>query len=387
MTSKTLFRSCGQTLSTKADIMSDARWMTSALALARRALGQTWPNPAVGCVIVNDGRVIGRGVTAPGGRPHAEPQALAQAAKSGVAGATAYVTLEPCAHHGKTPPCTDALIKAGIARVFCAMEDPDPRVSGRGIKALQDAGIEVHVGLHHEEARAVNAGFLSRIERGRPKITLKLAVSTDGRIATRTGESRWITGPAARRRVHLMRARCDAVLVGSGTARIDDPMLDVRDVGLADRKPVRAVADSSLSIPLTGRLAATAKNHPLWILHRADAPKDRAKALSDLGATPIEVADTDGMLSIGGAVRELATRGITRVLCEGGGRIAASLLSDNLVDEMAIFTAGKTLGGDGLPVVHGFGLEHLAEAPRFTLSGVSAVGADTLTWWQAASET
>lgn len=183
-----------------------------------------------------------------------------------------------------------------------------------------------------------------------------------------------------------MRARCDAVLVGSGTARIDDPMLDVRDVGLADRKPVRVVADSSLSLPLTGRLVATAEAHPLWILHRADAPKDRAKALSDLGATPIAVADTDGMLSISDAIQELAARGITRVLCEGGGRIAASLLSKNLVDEMAIFTAGKALGGDGLPVVHGFGLEHLAEAPRFTLSGVSSVGEDTLTWWQAISD-
>ncbi|MEM7056726.1 MAG: bifunctional diaminohydroxyphosphoribosylaminopyrimidine deaminase/5-amino-6-(5-phosphoribosylamino)uracil reductase RibD [Pseudomonadota bacterium] len=365
--------------------MSDARWMTSALALARRALGRTWPNPAVGCVVVNHGRVIGRGVTAPGGRPHAEPQALAQAFASGCKGATVYVTLEPCAHHGQTPPCTDAIISAGVTKVFCAMEDPDPRVLGRGIAALREAGIEVDVGLLQAEARQVNAGFLSRIERGRPTVTLKLAVSTDGRIATRTGESRWITGPAARRRVHLMRARCDAVLIGAGTARIDDPMLDVRDVGLADRLPVRVVADSSLSIPLTGRLAATAGTQPLWIMHRADAPKDRIQALSDLGAIPITVADTEGVLSISDAMRELAARGITRVLCEGGGRIAASLLSEGLVDDMAIFTAGKALGGDGLPVVHGFGLEQLDHAPQFELSQMSVVDNDTLTWWRSAA--
>lgn len=338
-------------------------------------------------MIVKDGRVMGRGVTAAGGRPHAEPQALAQAGPNGCRGATAYVTLEPCAHHGKTPPCTDALIQAGVSRVVCAMEDPDPRVSGRGFAALRAAGVDVDVGLLADQARDLNMGFLSRIERNRPMVTLKLATSTDGRIATRTGESRWITGKPARRYVHMMRATYDAVLVGAGTARIDDPMLNVRDVGLNDRKPVRVIADSSLSIPLTGRLAASAKDQPLWVLHRADAPKDRAQALGDIGAHPIEVPDTEGILSITHALQELAQRGITRILCEGGGRIAASLLSENLVDDMAIFTAGKAIGGDGLPVVQGFGLEQLSSAPNFKLRCVTAVGEDTLTWWTAKSET
>lgn len=384
MISRISSRNCGRPHQTKADVMRDARWMQSALTLARRALGRTWPNPAVGCLIVQDGRVLGRGVTAPGGRPHAEPQALAQAEANGHnGGGTAYVTLEPCAHHGKTPPCTEALIAAGIARVVCAMQDPDPRVSGRGCAVLRAVGIEIETGVLEDVAREVNAGFFSRIERNRPKITLKLAVSTDGRIATRTGESRWITGPAARRQVHLMRAQNDAVLVGSGTARIDDPMLDVRDIGLANRAPVRVVLDSSVSLSLTGRLAASAQQQPLWVLHRADAPKERVQALDDIGAVPINVADVDGTLSIADAMRALAERGITRVLCEGGGRIAASLLSEGLVDDMAIFTAGKTLGGDGLPGVHGFGLEKLDLAPRFALDSVSSVGDDTLTWWRA----
>lgn len=214
-------------------------------------------------------------------------------------------------------------------------------------------------------------------------ITLKLATSADGRIATRTGESRWITGKPARRCVHLMRATHDAILVGSGTARVDDPMLNVRDVGMDDRRPVRVIADSSLSIPLTGRLAASARLQPLWILHRADAPQERLAALQEIGAEMIKVSDNQGLLSVTDAMRKLADRGITRVLCEGGGRIAASLLSAGLVDHLAIFTAGKTIGGDGLPVVQGFGLETLAHAPHFNLDRVTTVGDDTLTWWRS----
>lgn len=363
--------------------MEDARWMRSALALARRAVGQTWPNPAVGCVIVRDGRVIGRGVTAPGGRPHAETQALDHAGRLGLttAGATAYVTLEPCAHHGRTPPCAMALIEAGISTIVCPITDPDPRVSGRGFAALEAAGVAVRTGVLADDARAVNAGFLSRIQHGRPHVLLKLAATLDGRIATRTGESRWITGPLARRAVHLMRARSDAVLVGAGTARADDPMLDVRDLGLADCHPVRIVADASLSVPLTGRLAATARDIPTWLLHRPDPPHERLEALSQLDVETIEIPLADQHLNMARALEELADRGITRVMCEGGGRIAASLLSADLVDELALFTAGKVIGGDGAPAVRGFGLDLLAEAPGLRLTAVEQIGEDVLTRW------
>lgn len=367
--------------------MDDARWMLGALTLARRAVGRTWPNPAVGCVIVRDGRIIGRGVTEPGGRPHAETQALAHARALGLptAGATAYVTLEPCAHQGGTPPCTEALIGAGIARVVCPIIDPDPRVSGRGVSALQAAGVTVLTGLMADAARAVNAGFLSRIERQRPHVLLKLAATLDGRIATRTGESRWITGPPARRAVHLMRAGSDAILVGAGTARADDPMLDVRDLGLTDRDPVRIVADASLSLPLTSRLAATAQQIPTWILHRPDPPQERLEALTELGVQPIEIPMAGGRLDMAAALRMLAVRGLTRIMCEGGGRVAASLLSAGLVDELALFTAGTVIGGDGAPAVRGFGLDRLGDAPGLDLVATRQIGDDVLTRWTRTS--
>ncbi|MEP5152674.1 bifunctional diaminohydroxyphosphoribosylaminopyrimidine deaminase/5-amino-6-(5-phosphoribosylamino)uracil reductase RibD, partial [Planktotalea sp.] len=221
--------------------------MKMALSLARRGLGRVWPNPAVGCVIVKDGRIVGRGRTQDGGRPHAERVALAQAGAA-AKGATAYVTLEPCSHHGKTSPCSHALIDAGIARVVAAMEDSDPRVSGLGFQQLRDAGIEVDTGLCAEEAARDNAGFFLKTEMGRPLVTLKLALTLDGRIATRTGDSQWITGPQARREVHALRARHDAVLVGAGTARADDPSLTVRDMGIA-RQPLRIVAARGLNVP------------------------------------------------------------------------------------------------------------------------------------------
>lgn len=363
--------------------MDDARWMQSALTLAHRAVGRTWPNPAVGCVIVRDGRVLGRGVTEPGGRPHAETQALKHARSLGLPteGATAYVTLEPCAHQGHTPPCTSALIDAGIARVVCPIIDPDPRVSGRGVATLEAAGISVTTGLLVDEARAVNAGFLTRIERGRPYVLLKLATTLDGRIATRTGESRWITGPSARRAVHLMRAGSDAILVGAGTARADDPMLDVRDLGLTDRHPIRVVADASLSLPLTGRLAATAHQIPTWVLHRPDPPQERRDALVEAGVQPIEIPLAAERLDMAEALKVLADRGVTRVMCEGGGRIAASLFSAGLVDELVLFTAGRVIGGDGAPAVRGFGLDRLGDAPGLALAGIEQVGDDVLTRW------
>lgn len=368
--------------------MTDARWMRVALALAGRSLGQTWPNPAVGTVIVRDGRMLGRGATAAGGRPHSETVAIDQArgryGADALRGATAYVSLEPCAHHGRTPPCADALAGAGIARVVCPLVDPDPRVAGRGIQALRAAGVTVDVGVLEAEARVVNAGFLSRIQRRRPLVTLKLAATLDGRIATRSGESRWITGPEARRRVHLMRATHDAVLVGAGTARADDPMLDVRGLGTHDRRPIRVVADGSLSLPVESRLARTAREQPVWLLHGPDADAGRAMVLCHLGAELLPVEDEPGgALSMPAGLEVLGGRGVTRVLCEGGGRLAASLLSARLVDRLALFTAGKAVGGDGVPAVGGFGLDRLSAAPGFTLERVEAVGPDTLSWWRA----
>ncbi|MEL6476172.1 MAG: bifunctional diaminohydroxyphosphoribosylaminopyrimidine deaminase/5-amino-6-(5-phosphoribosylamino)uracil reductase RibD [Pseudomonadota bacterium] len=365
------------------DRNADARWMRVALGLARRRLGQVAPNPAVGALIVRDGRVLGRGATAPGGRPHAEVMALEHARSRGhdVAGATVYVTLEPCAHHGHTPPCAQTLIESGVSRVVAAIEDPDPRVDGRGFAVLRQAGVAVDIGVLAEEATALNAGFLGRFDAARPWVQLKMAATIDGRIATRTGESRWITGETARRRVHLMRAQADAVLIGAGTARIDDPMLDVRLAGTW-HPTIRIVADGGLSLPLTGRLAASARAQPLWVLHREGAAEERRQALAEIGVEILALPhNQDGRLDMGAAMHVLGERGLTRILCEGGGQIAAALIRDGLVDQVALFTAGKAIGGDGLPVVQGFGLERLDEAPRFELTRLEAVGGDTLSLW------
>lgn len=369
---------------------ADARWMRLALGLAARGLGRVAPNPTVGAVLVHDGRVLGRGATGSGGRPHAEAIALAQArdlfGNEVPRGATAYVTLEPCAHHGRTPPCAEALIAARIARVVCPMIDPDPRVSGRGLAALKAAGIAVETGLMRAEARRLNAGFLSRIERGRPFLTLKLAATLDGRIATRTGESRWITGAQARARVHLMRMQSDAVLIGAGTARADDPMLDVRGFGARAAQPLRVVADGGLSLPPTGRLAATARAVPVTVLCRSNAPAERRAAIEGLGVQVIETGATaDGRLDMADGLARLGAAGVTRVLCEGGGRLAASLLAAGLVDELVLFTGARVVGADGVPSVGGLGLDRLAEAPGFHLQGVETLGGDLMSVWRPAA--
>lgn len=352
---------------------SDARFMALALSLARRGLGRVWPNPAVGCVIVQNGRIIGRGWTADGGRPHAEPQALAQAG-AGARGATAYVTLEPCSHHGQTPPCATALIAAGIARVVIATGDPDPRVAGRGIALLRAAGITVDLGCLEAQARVDHAGFLSRITKNRPFITLKLALSLDGRIATTTGESQWITGPEARRAVHMLRARHDAVLIGAGTARADDPMLTVRGLGIA-RQPVRVVVSRGLNLPLNSALAGSARDVPLWLCHAAGADIGPWTALGAdcLACEPYDIAQV---------LTTLATKGITRVFCEGGGSLAASLLTAGLVDELIVFSAGVVIGADGVSGVASMGLTRLVKAPRFSLVSVAPLGIDIMQVWR-----
>jgi diaminohydroxyphosphoribosylaminopyrimidine deaminase/5-amino-6-(5-phosphoribosylamino)uracil reductase len=356
----------------------DLAHMRAALALARRGLGQVWPNPAVGCVIVQDGRVVGRGWTQPGGRPHAETEALARAGAA-AKGATAYVTLEPCSHHGKTPPCADALIGAGIARVVVALEDPDPRVSGAGVARLSVAGITVEAGLHAAEAEEINAGFFTRLRHGRPLVTLKLATSLDGRIATRTGASRWITGPPARERAHWLRAEHDAILVGTETVLADDPELTCRLPGLAHRSPVRIVIDRRLRLPSTLRLFAGAQEVPTWVVTLLTADPARQAALRDRGVVvwPTE-PDAAGNLDLAAALRRLGDEGLTRLLVEGGGGIAASLLRGRLVDRLVWVHAPMLIGGDGIPAVAALGLDDLAGAPRFERVAVESVGDDVL---------
>ena len=354
--------------------------MSLALALGRRGQGRTWPNPAVGCVIVRDGRIVGRGWTQPGGRPHAEPQALAQAGAQ-ARGATAYVTLEPCAHHGQTPPCSQALIDAGVARVVAAVTDSDPRVSGQGFDMLRAAGIEVTTGVMASEAAADLQGFFQKIEQGRPFLTLKLASTLDGRIATATGESQWITGPESRRCVHAMRATHDAVMVGAGTARADDPSLTVRDIGVS-HQPVRVVVSRRLDLPLMGKLARTANDVPVWLLHGHDADANLVRTWQDLGAMLLPCAQQGGHLGPTAVLQALGSQGLTRVFCEGGGALAASLLAADVVDELVTFTAGIAIGAEGTPSVGALGVAALARAPRFDLVEQRRLGQDMMCIWR-----
>ncbi|PTV94610.1 diaminohydroxyphosphoribosylaminopyrimidine deaminase [Rhodobacter aestuarii] len=360
---------------------ADSRFMRLALSLAARGLGNVWPNPAVGCVIVNAGRIVGRGWTQPGGRPHAERRALDQTGAR-AHGATAYVTLEPCAHYGKTPPCAEGLIEAGVTRVVSALEDPDPRVCGKGHAMLRAAGVEVITGVMGAEARALQAGFLSRVEQGRPWLALKLGASFDGRIALSNGESQWITGPQARARVQALRARYDAVLVGGGTARADDPLLTVRAFTPL-RAPVRVVASRTLDLP-RDRLAGSLDQAPLWLVHGPQAPEEARAFWSGLGAELIEVGESAAGLDPVAVMHALAERGLTRVFCEGGGQLAASLMAAGLVDELIGFTAGVVLGGDARPGIGALGLERLADAPRYRLTEVQPIGPDVLARWHRA---
>ncbi|MGX9349787.1 bifunctional diaminohydroxyphosphoribosylaminopyrimidine deaminase/5-amino-6-(5-phosphoribosylamino)uracil reductase RibD [Shimia sp. W99] len=353
--------------------------MALALQLGRRGQGHCWPNPAVGCVVVHEGRIVGRGWTQPGGRPHAETEALAQAG-TGAKGATAYVTLEPCAHHGKTPPCADALIAAGIARVVVAVKDSDARVAGKGLEMLRAAGIEVVTGVLEDEAARDLQGFFLKTDLGRPFVTLKLASSLDGRIATATGESQWITGPEARRQVHAMRMRHDAVMVGGGTARADDPSLTVRDLG-ARHQPVRVVVSRRLDIPLMSNLARTAKDIPVWIAHGPDASPELRATWRDLGAELLPCALEGAHVSPASVLAALGDRGVTRVFCEGGGALAASLLAADLVDELVTFSAGLILGAEGYPAIGAMGVERLQAAPRFERVSQRAIGNDTMSVW------
>ncbi|HEY0274864.1 MAG TPA: bifunctional diaminohydroxyphosphoribosylaminopyrimidine deaminase/5-amino-6-(5-phosphoribosylamino)uracil reductase RibD [Paenirhodobacter sp.] len=362
---------------------TDRRFMALALSLASRGVGNVWPNPAVGCVIVNEGRIVGRGWTQPGGRPHAERRALDQAGAA-ARGGTAYVTLEPCAHFGKTPPCAAGLIEAGIARVVSAFEDPDPRVCGQGHAMLRAAGVTVDVGMMAVEARALQAGFLSRITLGRPWLALKLATSFDGRIALANGESQWITSAGARSRVHALRARFDAVLVGGGTARADDPLLTVRNFRPLVQ-PVRVVASARLDLP-RGRLAASVDVAQLWVLHGPDVVSEARNWWRDLGAELIEVPLHDDGIDTAAALQALGARGLTRVFCEGGGEFGAALMRAGVVDELIGFTAGVVLGGDARAAVGPLAFNHLPQAPRYDLQEVQVIGGDVLHRWRRHSQ-
>ncbi|MBI1208093.1 MAG: bifunctional diaminohydroxyphosphoribosylaminopyrimidine deaminase/5-amino-6-(5-phosphoribosylamino)uracil reductase RibD [Azospirillum sp.] len=350
--------------------------MRSALALAERGLGAVWPNPAVGCVLVRDGQAIGRGWTQPGGRPHAETEALARAGAA-AKGTSAYITLEPCSHHGRTPPCADALIRAGIARAVVACEDPDPRVSGAGIARLRAAGIAVEVGLCRAEARAQNQGFLQRVEAGRPLLTLKVASTLDGRIATHSGASRWITGETARAWGHSLRASHDAIMIGIGTALADDPLLTCRLPGLETRSPVRLIVDGRLRLPLTSRLVRSAAEVPTWLLVRPDAEPMRAQAYRACGLEVVKSPVTAaGTLDLPALCRVLAERGLTRILIEGGARLSAGLVRQRLIDRLEWFRAPRLIGGDGIPALAPFGIDTVDQAAGFVRIGVRRAGED-----------
>lgn len=350
--------------------------MAMALALAERGLGNVWPNPAVGCVLVRDGRVVGRGWTQPGGRPHAESEAIARAGAA-ARGSTAYVTLEPCNHHGRTPPCVDAMLEAGIARTVIAAVDPDPRVNGAGIERLRAAGMEVTVGCREAEACRLNTGFFLRMQHRRPLVALKLATSADGRIATASGDSQWITGSAARAEGHRLRLRHDAILVGSGTALADDPMLTCRLPGLADRSPVRVVLDRRLRLRPDSQLAQSAAELPVW-LFTASGDATGTAELRAAGVTVLPLSETHSGPMLHEVLATLAAQGITRLLVEGGATLATAFLRERLVDRLYQFEAPLLIGADGVPATHSLAVDRLVDAARWRRLEERSLGPDRL---------
>jgi diaminohydroxyphosphoribosylaminopyrimidine deaminase / 5-amino-6-(5-phosphoribosylamino)uracil reductase len=353
----------------------DERYMALALALGRRGLGRTWPNPAVGAVVVKDGVIVGRGWTQPGGRPHAEPQALGRA---GVAarGAALYVTLEPCSHHGKSPPCADSVIAAGVTRVVSALVDPNPEVAGAGHWRMAEAGVVVEVGVGAEEARRAHAGHIRRVQDGRPHVTLKLAVSADEKVGLAGRKPSRITGDEATARVHLMRSRSDAVLTGIGTVLADDPLLTCRLPGM--RSPVRVVLDGALRLPLTSKLVATARETPLWVVTGEAASRAQEQALVARGAEVLRVARTEGGLDLAASLKLLAKRGLSRVMVEAGPILAAALLRADLVDEGALLRSPTAIGPDGLDALDALPLSALTRSPRLKAVSNEPIGADTV---------
>src|SRR5262245_7529827 len=360
---------------------TDAQFMALALTLGRRGLGRTWPNPTVGAVVVrNDGGtpiIVARGVTLPGGRPHAETEALARAGAA-AAGATLYVTLEPCSHHGKAPPCADAVVSASIARVVSALEDPNPEVAGYGHARLRAAGVAVDVGLGADEARRVHAGHIRRVQDGRPHVTLKLAVSRDGKAALAGRRPAAITGEMARAQVHLMRAMHDAILVGIGTVITDDPLLTCRLPGMKARSPVRVILDRALRLPQQSRLARSARDVPLWVIAGDGAPAAREQAIRALGADVLRVSERGGRLDVAEALVALASRGVTRLMVEGGPTIAAALVGADLVDAAVLFRGPGEIGPDGVDALEALPLTALTQSLTLKLINTEAAGPDRI---------
>ncbi len=362
---------------------ADQRFMQLALTLGRRGLGRTWPNPAVGAVVVKDGVILGRGWTQAGGRPHAEPVALERAGEA-ARGATLYVTLEPCSHFGKTPPCADAIIAAGIARVVSALEDPNPDVAGQGHARLRAAGIVVEVGLGAAEAARDHAGHFRRVRDKRPHVILKLAVSSDDKIAAAGRKPVAISGEAAKSRVHLLRAQCDAVLVGIGTVLADDPLLTCRLPGMAARSPVRVVLDARLRIPATCRLVHSARETPLWVMASELAEAPAAMKLGAAGAHVIRLAPQKAAtgLDLSAALHALSQGGVTRLLVEGGARVASSFVGAGLVDEVWLLRGPNAIGADGIAALDALPLSAITQSPAFKLRASESLQEDTLTIYE-----
>jgi diaminohydroxyphosphoribosylaminopyrimidine deaminase/5-amino-6-(5-phosphoribosylamino)uracil reductase len=366
---------------------ADQRFIALALTLGRRGQGRTWPNPAVGAVVVKDGVIVGRGWTQPGGRPHAEPEALARAGEA-ARGATLYVTLEPCSHVGKSPPCADAIIAAGIARVVSALEDPNPLVAGQGHARLRAAGITVDIGLGAAEAAHDHAGHFRRVRDNRPHVILKLAVSPDHKIAAAGRKPVAITGEAAKARVHLLRAQCDAILVGIGTVLADDPLLTCRLPGLEPRSPVRVVLDRALRIPGTSRLVHSARETPLWVMTSNLSEAPAAMKLGAAGAHVVRVPTSTTPppgLDLLAVLHALSTGGITRLLVEGGARVAASFVAADLVDEVWLLRGPDPVGADGVAALDALPLSVLTESPAFKRRASETLQNDTLTIYERAN--
>jgi len=350
--------------------------MALALTLGRRGLGRTWPNPAVGAVIVAGGLIASRGWTQSGGRPHAEVEALRRAGKA-ARGATLYVTLEPCSHQGKSPPCADAIIAAGIARVVSALEDPNPKVAGAGHARLVAAGVAVDVGIGADEARRAHAGHIRRVRNGRPNVMLKLAISADGKVAAAGRRPIAITGSEVRDRVHLMRAQSDAIMVGIGTVLADDPLLTCRLPGMERDSPVRIVLDGHLRLPASSRLVRTARDVPVWLIGGPHAPSANEQTLVAAGVDIARMPNRNGHFDLSTVLKLLAERGITRLMVEGGPTLAASFVAADLVDEAVLFRSARSVGADGIDALEDLPLTALTSSLQLSRIKSEPLGADT----------
>ena len=359
----------------------DERFMAAALSYGRQNLGQTFPNPSVGALVVSGGaepRIIARGVTAKGGRPHAEAEALAKAGTA-AKDATIYVTLEPCVPHGRGEPCTDIIRRSGISRAVIALADPNPATSGRGIARLKEASVAVTVGPGAAEAARAHAGHIRRMKDGRPQVILKIAVSADGKTGLKDRKPAEISCEISRAEAHMLRATSDAVMVASGTVLADDPMLNCRLPGMADRSPIRVALDGNLRIPLDTKLVKTAREIPFWIITRPDAPLEKQRELEEAGVEVMRVSTSGARIDLSEALHLLATRNITRLLVEGGPIISAELLRENLIDEAMIVQSPKKLGPDAIPALEGMQLSALLDNPRFEVIERRMLGSDSLT--------